>query len=856
MTPFHAATAALIALGAGVLAMGARQTLALLRLRQVTPHSGPWRVLLSLILVFVAAYVATAIVVLLGWQEAVVALTGVIFLGGGIFVYLAARASLRTMQALVKSSMTQRQVGDMLEALSHAVLLVDDRGLVRTVNRKLCELTGQPASALVGKSIMQAVGLENPFATSAVKSSIDMPHTHEHELRRRDGAVVPVAVAIVPAHRGFVCVLTDIREDRMRRRQLDDAVRIAEEILRARNEFMALVATELRDPLGQLSRASRALADAPPEADVAAMARKIGGAGEQMERVVQSLLDIGRIGGSAEGARVFYPAALLREAAEALSVQAARAGVVVRHYVEQGVPTTFYGREAQIRQILGLLGQNAIARAPGGEIRIAVEPVPGDKSSHQLLFSVRDTGYPLTDTTADIEFDPLTSGARSQGGRLDLAICRLLVLSLGGRMSAGNTTGNTATVFFTVVGGVAPGSQQTTLVNQLGETQAAASMSGGGWKNSFEASARLARLAIPDADAKTVEPERRTGSVLVVDDSPTSRELLAHQLRQAGNTVEVAGTASEALDLVWQQEFDVILLDVLLPDSDGIAVLEELREKGALERLSVLMISAVEETSSVAACIERGAEDFLPKPVSPALLRARLGACLEKKFLRDKARHHLVQLAAEGRRANDLLRVLLPDPIADELQSSGTIAPRRLDNVAVVFADIVGFTAYCDRHSPEEVLISLQDLFTRFEQLALEFGVQKIKTIGDSFMGAAGLFDADADDERPALRCVQFGRAILAASAELPTRWNLRIGVHVGPVVGGVVGTRQYIFDIWGDTVNTAQRIEQNARVGQVCVSEAARRQIEPDYKTESIGVSEIKGKGETELFVVVGGPN
>lgn len=851
MTPFHAVTAALIVVGSGVLALGAKRTLALLRLRQVTPHAGPWRVLLSLIVVCIAAYIATAVVVLLGLQEAVVALTGVIFLGGGVFVYLAADASFRTMQALVKSSMTQRQVGDMLEALSHAVLLVDDRGVVRTVNRKLCEITGLPASALVGKSIMQAVGLENPFATSAVKSSIDMPHTHEHELRRRDGAVVPVAVAIVPAHRGFVCVLTDIREDRLRRRQLDDAVRIAEEILRARNEFMALVAVELRDPLGQLSRASRALVDAPPEADVAAMARKIGVAGEQLERVAQSLLEVGRLGGSAEGARVFQPAALLRDAAEALSVQAGRAGVIVRHYVEQGVPSTFYGREAQIRQILGLLGLNAIARAPGGEIRIAVEPVPGDKSSHQLLFSVRDTGYPLTDTTADVEFDPLTSGARSQGGRLDLAICRLLVLSLGGRMSAGNTTGNTATVFFTVLGGVAPGSQQAALVNALGETQAVASLSGGGWKNSFEASARLARLAVPDAGP---EPERRTGSVLVVDDSPTSRELLAHQLRQAGNTVEVAGTASEALDLVWQQEFDVVLLDVLLPDSDGIAVLEELREKGALERLSVLMISAVEETSSVAACIERGAEDFLPKPVSPALLRARLGACLEKKFLRDKARHHLIQLAAEGRRANDLLRVLLPDPIADELQSTGTIAPRRLDNVAVVFADIVGFTAYCDRHSPEEVLISLQDLFTRFEQLALEFGVQKIKTIGDSFMGAAGLFSAE--DERPALRCVQFGRAILTAGADLATHWNLRIGIHVGPVVGGVVGTRQYIFDIWGDTVNTAQRIEQNARVGQVCISAAARRQVEPDYETESIGLSEIKGKGEAEIFIVVGGPN
>lgn len=853
MTPFDAATAAAIVLGSGVLMVAARRTLALLRLRQVTPHAGPWRVLLGLIVLFVVAYLGTAVVVLLGAQQALEALTGIIFLGGGVFVYLAVRASFRTMQALVKSSMTQRQVGDMLEALSHAVLLVDDRGLVRTVNRRLCELTGQPASMLIGRTIMAAVGLENPFATSAVKSSVDMPHTHEHELRRRDGVLVPVSVAIVPAHRGFVCVLTDIRQDRLRRRQLDDAVKIAEEILRARNEFMALVAVELQGPFGALSRACRALAEAPPDADLAAAARKIGGAGESLERVVQGLLDIGRLGGSAEGARVFEPAALLRDAVEALGRPAGRVGTRVRHYIEQGVPSSFYGREAQIRQILGLLGQNAIARAPGGEIRLAIEPVPGDTSSQQLLFSVRDNGSPLTDAGADIELDdPLTSGARTPGSKLDLTICRLLVLSLGGRMSAGNTSGNTATVFFTVLGGVAPGSQQRSL--SRGEAGALASLSDTAWKAPFEASARLARLALPDARLPEAEPVRRTGAVLVVDDSPTSRELLAHQLRQAGHTVEVAGTASEALDLVFQQEFDVVLLDVLLPDSDGIAVLDELRHKGALERLSVLMISAVEETASVAACIERGAEDFLPKPVSPAILRARLGACLEKKFLRDKARQHLGELAAEGRRANDLLRVLLPDPIADELQSTGIIAPRRLDNVAVMFADIVGFTAYCDRHSPEEVLISLQELFTRFESLSLEFGVQKIKTIGDSFMGAAGLFSDD--DERPALACVRFGQAMIAATAELASHWSLRIGVHVGPVVGGVVGTRQYLFDIWGDTVNTAQRIEQNARVGEVCVSGAARRQVEPDCRTESLGPCEIKGKGEVEIFVVAGGPN
>lgn len=178
--------------------------------------------------------------------------------------------------------------------------------------------------------------------------------------------------------------------------------------------------------------------------------------------------------------------------------------------------------------------------------------------------------------------------------------------------------------------------------------------------------------------------------------------------------------------------------------------------------------------------------------------------------------------------------------------TAGPADERRI--VTVLFADIVGFTAYCDRHSPEEVLVSLQDLFVRFEQLAQQHGVQKIKTIGDSFMGAAGMFSTD---ERPALRCVALGRAMMAALKDHPTGWTLRIGVHAGPVVGGVVGTRQYLYDVWGDTVNTAQRIEHGGREGAVCISEAARAQVDGDYVTRSLGVSDIKGKGAIEIFEV-----
>jgi len=845
MTAFHAATATLIAIGALVLFLALLRTRALLGMRRVTPYARPWRLLGAFLIAFIGCYCGALIAVVLGQLELLVALTGAVFAGGAAFVLLAVRTSHSTLRALVQSSMSQRQVGDVLEALGDAVMLVDDGGVVRMVNRKLCELVGAPGSAVIGRTLKEAVGFETP--SGGIHVSAEMPYFGEHELRRRDGSVLPVSIAVVPAEAqgGVVCVLKDIRDERQRRRQLDDAVKIAEEVLRARGEFMALIAIELRDPLETLSRSCRPLIQGTQGVDVPAKAREIAAASKALEQVVQNLLEIGRLGGS-DGARTFYPAVLLREVAESLAVVAARTGTDVRHYIDDAVPATFRGREAQIRQVLELIGVYAISRAPGGEIRFAVELVPGDAESHHLLFSVRDTGPALSDSQSDFDFDPLASGVRTNAGRLDLVICRLLVLSLGGRISAGNTAGNTATVFFTVLGGAnAPNSRPPSPA----EPPAEDARGGPNWRSSsLNTSSRLAQLALPEAHESS---ERRRGSVLVVDDSATSRELLAHQLRQAGHKVDVAATATEALDAVWQHEFDVILLDVLLPDGDGIAVLDQLRAKGLLERLSVLMISAVDETTSVAACIERGAEDFLPKPVSPAILRARLGACLEKQFLRERSKQQLGQLASESRRANELLRVLLPNPVADELQSTGSIAPRRRENVAVLFADLVGFTEYCDRHSPEEVLVGLQELFTRFERLAEEHGVQKIKTIGDSFMGAAGLFHPE---ERPALRCVALGQAMIAALAGLPTTWRLRIGVHVGPVVAGVVGTRQYLYDVWGDTVNTAQRIEHNGRDGAVCVSAAAKRQIEPAYTTRTLGSNPIKGKGELEIFEVVEG--
>src|SRR4029077_20166844 len=134
-----------------------------------------------------------------------------------------------------------------------------------------------------------------------------------------------------------------------------------------------------------------------------------------------------------------------------------------------------------------------------------------------------------------------------------------------------------------------------------------------------------------------------------------------------------------------------------------------------------------------------------PKPFQPVLLKARLGACLEKKRLRDREVGHL-------RRIDDLLNAILPPQIVRELTATGQVQPRRHDRVAVLFADIVGFTGYCEKRKPEEGVEHLRGLVETFEEAAVKHGVQKIKTIGDSFMAAAGLLE---ELENPVLPCVR-----------------------------------------------------------------------------------------------------
>ncbi len=335
----------------------------------------------------------------------------------------------------------------------------------------------------------------------------------------------------------------------------------------------------------------------------------------------------------------------------------------------------------------------------------------------------------------------------------------------------------------------------------------------------------------------------------MVDDMEENRDLLVRRLQRQGLETAEAVDGSEALELLHSAHFDLVLLDIMMPVLDGFHVLEQIKANPELRELPVIVISAMNEIESAARCIELGADDYLTKPFNPVLLRARVNACLEKKAFRDRERKYLSRIEQERVRADRLLGVLFPDQVIEELKRTGSIQPKAHEEVAVLFADIVGFTAYCRAECPGRVVELLQEVMCAFEDVCLRHEIHKTKTIGDCFMATSGLIVERPD---PALNAVRAGTEMIAVLRELVPEWQLRVGVHMGPLISGVVGRRQYLYDVWGDTVNTAQRVEQHGVPGGVVVSEVVHNAIRAVIPTILLGEVDAKNRGALRLFRVV----
>jgi guanylate cyclase len=197
------------------------------------------------------------------------------------------------------------------------------------------------------------------------------------------------------------------------------------------------------------------------------------------------------------------------------------------------------------------------------------------------------------------------------------------------------------------------------------------------------------------------------------------------------------------------------------------------------------------------------------------------------------------RLSFERERAEGLLLNVLPAEVASELKETGTTTTRRFEGISVLFADIVGFTPLSAEMEPEEMVNQLNDVFTHFDQLAAKYGCEKIRTIGDNYMVAAGV-PTPRDDHAQAIAAMALEMLDHAATGPL----RFRIGINSGPAVAGVVGTSKFQYDIWGDTVNTASRMESHGEPDRIQIAEGTYQLIRNDFTTTLRGPIDVKGKG------------
>jgi adenylate cyclase len=342
------------------------------------------------------------------------------------------------------------------------------------------------------------------------------------------------------------------------------------------------------------------------------------------------------------------------------------------------------------------------------------------------------------------------------------------------------------------------------------------------------------------------EPGQGGARLLVVDDNKVNRLLLTRSLELQGHSVATAENGRLALEMLRRSGFDLVLLDMEMPEMDGFQVLEQMKNDLQLRDLAVIVTSSLEGIDHVVRCIELGAEDYLPKPVNPVLLRARIGASLEKKRLRDQQK--------------ELMRRFTTPEVAQDLQESGFSLSGKRVRGSVMFSDIRGFTALVESQPPEETIDLLNTYYTlMFDAISGQGGIVSL-IVGDGLMAIFGaplpLAHHRESAVRAALEMIQLVELLnVERTAAGKPQIKIGIGIASGEMVAGYTGTlARATYTCIGNTVNLASRLEAHTKVADraILIDIDTRDGLGERIQVESLGPVPFKGKAEpVEVFSV-----
>ena len=363
--------------------------------------------------------------------------------------------------------------------------------------------------------------------------------------------------------------------------------------------------------------------------------------------------------------------------------------------------------------------------------------------------------------------------------------------------------------------------------------------------------------------------------ILIIDDQQGYFVSLRKYLAQFDFNADCFGNVKDAMHALASGEYGLLMISVDLKEMNGFELAGIIKDQDHSRDIPIIFISEKPQPKDdIIAGLQIGGVDFMVKPfdiillmlkvrnyltfsyamkmlVSNNLELTRLNKLLEENIAYSNNLNTL--LTKEKQRSDDLLLNILPAEVAEELKDKGSAAAKYFTDVSVLFTDFVGFTKAGEQFSPQELVNELDTCFKAFDRIISKHGVEKIKTIGDSYMAVSGLPAANVNHaEQVVHAAIEIIGFMKNRKLELGDRtFEVRIGIHSGNVVAGIVGLKKFAYDIWGDAVNTASRIEQHGEPNKINISQSTFNLINTRFKCEHRGAIVAKNKGSLDMYFV-----
>ncbi len=341
-----------------------------------------------------------------------------------------------------------------------------------------------------------------------------------------------------------------------------------------------------------------------------------------------------------------------------------------------------------------------------------------------------------------------------------------------------------------------------------------------------------------------------SAKILIAEDEKDNRKVLKDFLKKANPDYEfiITKNGKEACEAADEERPDLILMDWRMPVMTGIEAVRHIKSQPPTQDIPIIMQTAETEDEKLNEAFEAGALDYIKKPISELELIARVNSALALRRAQNKVKELL-------ERSEKLLLNILPPSVAEELKAQGSAKMRSYEQVSILFTDFKGFSEIAAQMPPDQLMEELNDCFSAFDEIIARHNLYKIKTIGDAYMCAGGIPEANTHNALDAVRAGLEMQAFMKKrfQEKQGNYWQCRLGINTGEIRAGVIGSSRFAYDIWGNAVNIASRMESSGEVYKVNISENTYQLVKDHFNCSYRGEIEAKNGLKLKMYFVEG---